>query len=185
MCKVVKTLFFLSFLVTFSQCHNILVVFPHYGKSHFLLYERLLKVLASRGNNVTVISYFPQKRPIPNYTDIPLELKDGATTGGVAFSDVMHSRLKVYAGVFILQRYTEKLCKNGLENEKLHTFLKEKNKFDVILLQFFISECFMGMLQQYDAPVIGKLIYRIFYLLLKTSHSKSRWVVFKEGYLFF
>jgi len=34
--------------------------------------EELMKGLAKRGHQVDVVTHFPQKKPIPNYTDISL-----------------------------------------------------------------------------------------------------------------
>ena len=49
---------------------KILGLFPLPGKSHFIVSSVLLKELANRGHQVTVFSPFPEKTPIPNYTDI-------------------------------------------------------------------------------------------------------------------
>jgi glucuronosyltransferase len=51
---------------------KILGIFPLPGKSHFAVSSVLLKELASRGHQVTVLSPFPEKSPIPNYTDIDI-----------------------------------------------------------------------------------------------------------------
>lgn len=159
MCAVFRTLLTLSVLVASSESYNILVVFPHYGKSHFFLYEGVLKTLTSRGHNLTVISYFPQKHPVPNYRDIPLNLNNENSTGGLAFNDIMHSRFQSYGGLFILKQYMEQYCKVGLEDENFRKFLKEKNDFDLILFQIFTSECFMGIIKKYNAPVIGNVFF--------------------------
>lgn len=44
----------------------------------------------------------------------------------------------------------------GHESENFKNFLKENNTFDLILMQYFISDCFMGLLKSYNAPFIGK-----------------------------
>lgn len=56
-----------------SDAARILGVFNMPAPSHFILGSRLLKELAKRGHDVTMISPFPQKKPIPNYTDVNLE----------------------------------------------------------------------------------------------------------------
>ncbi|KOX67539.1 UDP-glucuronosyltransferase 2B4 [Melipona quadrifasciata] len=55
-----------------SACHGyrILGVFPFNGKSHFMMFEHLMKSLARKGHQVDVISTFPLKKPYPNYNDI-------------------------------------------------------------------------------------------------------------------
>lgn len=49
--------------------YNILGIFPTMSKSHYIAGGALMKGLAAAGHNVTVISPFPQKTPIPNFRD--------------------------------------------------------------------------------------------------------------------
>lgn len=69
----------LSVLLAILACdqiangYRILGVFPLHGKSHWIMQEALMKELARRGHQVDVITHFPQKNPIPNYTDISLK----------------------------------------------------------------------------------------------------------------
>lgn len=60
-------------LICFSLPANgarILGMFPLQGRSHFLMYEEVMKSLADAGHHVDVVSHFPLKKPYPNYTDI-------------------------------------------------------------------------------------------------------------------
>lgn len=50
--------------------YRILCAFPVPAKSHFMMFEALMKGLARKGHQVDVISPFPQKKSYPNYTDI-------------------------------------------------------------------------------------------------------------------
>lgn len=47
------------------QNANILAIFPLPGKSHFVMFERILKELAIRGHDVDVVGHFPLKDPVP------------------------------------------------------------------------------------------------------------------------
>lgn len=53
---------------------NILVFAPLPFKSHFSGFQPLFKELANRGHNLTVVSNFPLKEPMENYTDIPIKV---------------------------------------------------------------------------------------------------------------
>lgn len=64
-----KVLFAITLLSTCSA-YRILGVFPFNGKSHNILFEALMKGLAKHGHQVDVISHFPLKKPVENYTDI-------------------------------------------------------------------------------------------------------------------
>lgn len=56
-----------------THAFRILAVFPHPAKSHFAFFEPLVKELAARGHDVTVLSHFPQRSRTPNYTDVSLQ----------------------------------------------------------------------------------------------------------------
>lgn len=57
-------------MVLSSEAYRILGVFTFNGKSHFVMYEALMKELAARGHQVDVIGHHPLKKPLQNYTDI-------------------------------------------------------------------------------------------------------------------
>lgn len=61
-------------LANVTQTARILGIFHMPSYSHFVLGETLFKELAKRGHDVTMISSFPQKNPLENYTDIPLKI---------------------------------------------------------------------------------------------------------------
>ncbi|KAJ9574473.1 hypothetical protein L9F63_008361, partial [Diploptera punctata] len=63
---------FMAHALQVTSGARILGVFPHVTKSHFVMAEQLMKGLASKGHEVVVLSHFPQKEKIPNYTDISL-----------------------------------------------------------------------------------------------------------------
>lgn len=76
----------LAWLLYLSVCqgYRYLGVFPFHGKSHFVMFEHLMKGLARKGHQVDVISCFPLKKPYPNYTDIvklkaPVQLVNNLT----------------------------------------------------------------------------------------------------------
>lgn len=56
-----------------SGSYNILALFHHPGQSHFAFFEPLLRGLAEKGHNVTVLGYFPIKNPPDNYHDVVME----------------------------------------------------------------------------------------------------------------
>lgn len=60
-----------SFLL-FSQSDglNVFAVFPLGTHSHFAVGEAILKALWSAGHKITVVSPFPQKKPLENFKDI-------------------------------------------------------------------------------------------------------------------
>lgn len=59
-------------LLCLSVCqgHRFLGLFPFFAKSHFIMFEHLMKGLAKKGHQVDIVSPFPLKKPPPYYTDI-------------------------------------------------------------------------------------------------------------------
>lgn len=64
--------FVVLLLMCVSHClaANILAFLPTFARSHYGGFQPLLKELAVRGHNVTVLSHFSLKNPPPNYHHI-------------------------------------------------------------------------------------------------------------------
>lgn len=72
-----KLLFFVVLLLQYvnhSLSANILAFLPTFARSHFGGFQPLLKELAVRGHNVTVVSHFALKNPPPNYHHIDVSI---------------------------------------------------------------------------------------------------------------
>lgn len=67
-----STCILLFLAVSSSGGLKILGIFPTIGKSHFFTGEGIMKALHSAGHEVTVLSPFPQKKPMANWTDIDI-----------------------------------------------------------------------------------------------------------------
>jgi glucuronosyltransferase len=70
---------FLLMLVTGVHVSNgarILGLFPLPGKSHMRVNSALVKELANRGHEVTVVSPYPENNTILNYKDIALDVNE-------------------------------------------------------------------------------------------------------------
>ena len=76
-----------------SESAKILGLFPMPSKSHMAVNVAIVKEMAQRGHDVTVISPFPEKPEIPNYKNIVLDEnvieKHVATLGKELFSAVL------------------------------------------------------------------------------------------------
>jgi glucuronosyltransferase len=57
-------------ILQLSTGAKVLGIFPFQAKSHFIVASALLRELANRGHDVTVISHHPQTEKIANYTDV-------------------------------------------------------------------------------------------------------------------
>ena len=64
---------------------RILGLFPFQVHSHFVMCEELMRGLAAKGHQVDVYSHFPQKKPLPNYTDFSLKGTLPAVSNNLTF----------------------------------------------------------------------------------------------------
>lgn len=62
-----------------TESLKILGLFPHPGLSHFHFFHPIMRGLAEKGHDVTVISHFPDKNASQNYKDVPLSKMDTLT----------------------------------------------------------------------------------------------------------
>lgn len=105
-----------------SEGARILGIFPLQGISHFLMCDRLMKILAERGHQVDVISHFPLKVPFPNYNDFSLEGSLYPITNNVNYSDIrMFSTtslkyLLFYSGDKICELFKHPILENVIKN---------------------------------------------------------------------
>nr|CAD7426014.1 unnamed protein product [Timema monikensis] len=154
-----RRIFFYIFLLTLTIlfCRvdgaRILGVFPHSAKSHFIMDEVLMKGLAARGHEVVVISHFPQSKPLANYKDISLvgsmdniveSLSLDMVGGGTPFLTL-----------WVLYSYGIQNCEATLSFPKIQEFLKSNQKFDLVIMELFNTECFLGFAHKFQAPLVA------------------------------
>ncbi|XP_050344522.1 UDP-glucosyltransferase 2-like [Nymphalis io] len=131
---------------------NILSILPYHGKSHFFVFKVYLQELAKRGHNVTVISHFPQDDPPKNYHDISLAGSIDAIEDNLPFHRSFFSILEV--GIY-LTNSGKVNCDIMLANKDVQKLVKDKPKFDVIVVEQFNSDCALGIAYKLQAPVVG------------------------------
>lgn len=148
---------FLLILVNLSVSYNILVAVYFPSRSHFLSFSKLFKGLASKGHNVTVISYYPEKKPLPNYRDVDignLEVMMKQLSPFTEFKNIKSDKLSMYRFTIDLGNSGHSACENALESKTVKKFLEEKNSFDLLLVEDFFSECTWPLARKFECPVI-------------------------------
>lgn len=136
-----------------SLSSDILAVFPHIGKSHFDVFEPLVLALAGRGHSVTVLSFFPQKTPVPNYTDISLL--------GVTPIFVEALKFEYLKGMNSIKDFIAittlgvQLCDSILSTPQVRSLVNTSRNVDLIIIETFNTDCFLGIVDAFKAPYIG------------------------------
>lgn len=153
----VKIILILSLLCLCTQSNevkplNILGLFLYPGKSHFFVFQTYLEELAHRGHNVTVVSYFPRKEPLKNYHDISLAEKSEILQE--VFQIERSYRTIIEISLFLINSGTEN-CRTLLGDENVQNLWKTQAKFDLVVMEQFVSDCALGLAYKLGAPVVG------------------------------
>lgn len=135
------------------HAYKILCLFPHVAKSHFLMAEALMQGLAAKGHQVTMISHFPQKNPIPNYRDISLVGSMPEFVSQIPLDMVATGYVHTTIGLLAYLGYVN--CENTLEFPAMKEFIAANEKFDLIVTEIFNTDCFLGYVYRQNTPFIA------------------------------
>lgn len=124
---------------------NILGVFPINGRSHWVVYESLMKALAARGHNVTVITSFPQKSPVANYTEIDVSASFPNAVSKLDFDLVMKHLTSVFTNQKFIADLQLNLCRVSQKLPQVQALLKNDNKFDVVSMIYLFRLLYCTM----------------------------------------
>nr|CAD7614079.1 unnamed protein product [Timema genevievae] len=138
-----------------STQSRVLGIFGHFGKSHFFVFEPLLKALAAKGHDVTVVSYFPQKKILPNYTDIDLQSSVTALkpTSGVTFEDITGGN--VFGSARMVLDLGAQDCERIYSHPSIVKLINSEEKFDLVINELFNTDCYLGIANRFKSPHIA------------------------------
>ncbi|XP_049816659.1 UDP-glucosyltransferase 2-like [Schistocerca nitens] len=130
---------------------RMLVALPLRAVSHFWLLQPLLRALAARGHQLTVISHFPQQSPLPNYTDVSLNRGDYQGQVPPPYLPVQESPL--VSGV----RDWTNLCSLTADyaSPAVRRLLASAAQFDLLLVEVFSGDCMAGLGRRFRAPLVA------------------------------
>ncbi|KAL3266346.1 hypothetical protein HHI36_010524, partial [Cryptolaemus montrouzieri] len=151
-----RTLFILLNSFLFANAYNILAVFPHEGKSHQMIFGPIIRELARKGHTLTVLVHYSFKENSDGYREILL--KDPNSAGQDVFSlDYFDLPVTFYQLLSAYNLVWEGLssCECLLSNENVRTLIQSDEKFDLIIAEFFNSECSQLFVDKFKAPLVG------------------------------
>lgn len=151
---------------------KILGFFATMSRSHFIVEEPVMRELAKRGHQVTVVSTFKQTgEPLENYRYIEIsELNDTP-----AFEE---TRLAATTGssVSLLKRYDlmETLCRLSVDLMNHKKFLPLKNEtFDLLVLGWMMNDYALGLSAHFKCPSVVISPNANFYLMRKFAGNPN------------
>ncbi|XP_043268667.1 UDP-glycosyltransferase UGT5-like [Venturia canescens] len=161
---IMKIVIFTSilFILTILNCqscngYRILGIFPLTAKSHFIMFEAMMKGLARKGHQVDVISTFPLHKPFPNYTDI-IEL---SSTLPKFVNKMSYDMMKSYVAQdlihFLAVTAGTEVCKNLGHPEMLKLYRNPPRDppYDIMITEYFTTNCFIAVGHKLKIPVVG------------------------------
>ncbi|XP_043682849.1 UDP-glucosyltransferase 2-like isoform X1 [Vespula pensylvanica] len=155
--KVLRyVIFWMALCLTFSQGYRILGVFAFQGKSHFIMFEALMKSLAKKGHQIDAITSFHLKKPLVNITElvvIPSQMK--------LVNNISYDQMRlILTGLPVRTVATlggNEVCEN-LRLPEIQKLIHEPSKnppYDVILMEIFGANCFAVLGHVLNIPIIG------------------------------
>ncbi|XP_046981238.1 UDP-glycosyltransferase UGT5-like [Schistocerca americana] len=148
-------IFLLIEIINQCQGANILSITVLPSKSHVGFVKPLLDELAEKGHNLTIISPFPESSHANNVRIISLNLAGGMikSHGNITLFE-MGGR-SPFPLIFYLKDLGNVLCKNALSvPEVQELIISHDQKFDLLIMNGFFTECFLGFAYKYNASII-------------------------------
>ncbi|KAI7815293.1 UDP-glucuronosyltransferase [Rhyzopertha dominica] len=142
----------LSILIHTSVCYaaNILGVFHYPKKDHHVLGQTLLKELAIKGHNVTMLSAFEEISTV-NYKVIYLS---GLAQEKQKLESLLPNDRNAITDLHPLMNLAEYFTERALTHPETLNLLRFKSTFDVIILDWFMNDANLVFGYVFAAPVV-------------------------------
>ncbi|KAH8241008.1 hypothetical protein KR026_010157, partial [Drosophila bipectinata] len=144
-----------------EECNgaNILGVFTSHSPSHLIVHMSIMKTLAERGHNVTVLSSMPPKvtHKSIKHIVVPLSAEDERT-----LNEGMSGMVKSKQSIMSMMNSAAK-SQSILINKQVEVledprfkelYLNKDNKFDVVFFGFFFNSYQVALGARFNCPVI-------------------------------
>lgn len=130
---------------------KILCLFPTASKSHVLGTQALLKNLAQRGHEVTMVSAFPLSQPVKNYRDVYVPIEDAF--GPVMAGFMQGGSRNMFKMMPIVMKASLDNSNYTINSPQFQKLVKEE-QFDVAILGFFMNDFITGVRSWLNCPTI-------------------------------
>lgn len=117
----------------------------------------MFKKLTENGHHVTLISHQSLKGMNENYREILLNETSIGKDDEVYFnlSKMPNWRISSYLGPTALEVYPKKICPVLFTAQEIRDLWERGEKFDLVILQVFETECVYQLAKQFNCPVIA------------------------------
>ena len=155
MIRWLTLLFITGCNVDHGSTAKILGLMPTPSPSHHIWNRALMLALVARGHQVTVLSPDPEKQPVANHTDIVIE----KAYEKIAESEFRYENMNTLTFLetsLIWFHWGQVNCEFGMASKGAQKLmaLKDKEKFDVIIIDVTVEECFLGFVPIFGNPPV-------------------------------
>ncbi|KAJ3642488.1 hypothetical protein Zmor_025267 [Zophobas morio] len=158
--KNIVTVFLILLISHHGSCAKILGVFTSPGRSHYILGSTLMKALAEKGHDVTLISSFGEKKPPKTkgtYRDIvvtEIMKKMNELIAGGQVNMFEHAKMSPLPAAAFLARMMPRIMEPGLGNKEVQKLIHSNEKFDVVIVEQFMNDAEKALSTHFGAPLI-------------------------------
>ncbi|KAJ3642462.1 hypothetical protein Zmor_025250 [Zophobas morio] len=146
-----NVLLFLGIGISVCASYKILSISHISTKSHYILSSRLVEEIAKKGHEVTFITPYPKKTPFKNVKEIGLEgLQDLFPEGSMFAHEGANPLQKSFFVNQMQYRFSEYL----LSHEKIQNLMKSQERFDAVILYYYLNDAMLALAHHFKAPVI-------------------------------
>ncbi|XP_055610277.1 UDP-glycosyltransferase UGT5-like [Uranotaenia lowii] len=140
--------------LNYVESAKILGIFPTTAKSHYIIGSSLMKALAKKGHEVTVVSPFPQSKPLKNYRDITTTIVWEAVK---PFSSNMleFAQKGMLDTIKSTYGFGHAVVNGTLNDPAVVELIASKEHFDLIVLEIFMNDAMLGFVHHFNVPCIG------------------------------
>ncbi|KAH8294624.1 hypothetical protein KR018_000626 [Drosophila ironensis] len=133
--------------------YSYLMVLPTGTKSHHTVGEALAKGLTAAGHEVTLVSSFPQKKPLRNLTDV--DVPGILDVMGVHKSRILDNVKKPIIWRYpIIHAMGLHLTETLLAAPAVQKLMAQNRTFDGVICETFMNDAIYGFAEHFGAPLI-------------------------------
>ncbi|XP_055537534.1 UDP-glucosyltransferase 2-like [Wyeomyia smithii] len=132
-----------------TEASRILCIYPSPGRSHVMVGQALLKGLAERGHEVTMVSPFKLSKPVKNYREILVPVDDYVAKKTKEYLEKPPNMLTA------LPEMIGKMLTFANDTVNYPSFVElKKEKFDLVIVGFFVADFVIGYGAHFNAPTV-------------------------------
>lgn len=145
----VTSLIVIACLLVAVDGARILAIFPFQAKSHYNVFEPLLKSLSQRGHEIVAVTHFPQKTRLTNFTDVDVS----STLPSMISTMSLNRNFSILQNIRYVTRYLGvEICEPVLNYPEVKRIVESRERFDLLIVEIFATDCFLGIAHALNIP---------------------------------